>query len=73
MRDGDEVRSMGQDHWTAPREVPVFNPAFDVTPAEYLTAIITEKGVARAPFQDSLQTLACLTGSGNEGPLALEN
>lgn len=67
MRDGDEVRSMGKDHWTAPREVPVFNPAFDVTPAEYLTAIITEKGVARAPFQDSLQTLACLPERGNEG------
>lgn len=58
MRSEDEVRSMGIAHWTAPRRVPVFNPAFDVTPAEYLTAVITEKGVARAPFRDSLYALA---------------
>lgn len=33
-----------------PRGVPVFNPAFDVTPAQYITAIVTEKGVHRPPF-----------------------
>jgi methylthioribose-1-phosphate isomerase len=73
MRHGDEVRSMGQDHWTAPREVPVFNPAFDVTPAEYLTAMITEKGVARAPFRDALQRLARLRDPGDEGSLQVGN
>ncbi len=34
----------------APADVPVFNPAFDVTPAELITAIITERGVLRPPF-----------------------
>ncbi|HLW54849.1 MAG TPA: S-methyl-5-thioribose-1-phosphate isomerase [Candidatus Angelobacter sp.] len=42
----------------APDGVLVENPAFDVTPAEYVTAIITERGVARAPFSESLKELA---------------
>jgi methylthioribose-1-phosphate isomerase len=42
----------------APDGIKVANPAFDVTPNRYVTAIITEKGVARAPFLDSLKTLA---------------
>jgi len=37
--------------------VDVFNPAFDVTPARYISAIVTERGVARAPFDQSLPTL----------------
>ena len=41
-----------------PDGVDVENPAFDVTPAKYVTAIITEKGIARAPYQDSLRDLA---------------
>jgi methylthioribose-1-phosphate isomerase len=41
----------------APRGVAVFNPAFDVTPAELVTAIITERGVAYAPFSESLAAL----------------
>jgi len=42
----------------APDGIKVANPAFDVTPNRYVTAIITEKGVARAPFTESLQKLA---------------
>jgi methylthioribose-1-phosphate isomerase len=42
----------------APNDTAVQNPAFDVTPARYVTAIITEKGVARAPFEESLKRLA---------------
>jgi methylthioribose-1-phosphate isomerase len=38
--------------------VEVENPAFDVTPSNYVTAIITERGVARAPYQESLRNLA---------------
>jgi methylthioribose-1-phosphate isomerase len=38
--------------------VSVFNPAFDVTPARYVAAIVTEKGVAREPYEESLQALA---------------
>ena len=42
----------------APTGTAVRNPAFDVTPNRYVTAIITEKGVARAPFEESLKRLA---------------
>ena len=41
----------------APHNTVVQNPAFDVTPHRYITAIITERGVARAPFVDSLRIL----------------
>jgi methylthioribose-1-phosphate isomerase len=41
-----------------PDGVAVENPAFDVTPAKYVAAIITERGIARAPYETSLRTLA---------------
>ncbi len=40
-----------------PEGVAIFNPAFDVTPAELVAAIITEKGVARAPYEESLAAM----------------
>ena len=43
---------------TAPDNVDVFNPAFDVTPAKYVTAFITERGLVRAPFSDGLRDLS---------------
>jgi methylthioribose-1-phosphate isomerase len=39
-------------------DVPAAHPAFDVTPARFIAAIITERGVARAPYQESLRALA---------------
>ena len=48
-RNGDEVRSLG-GIYTAPKNVPVENPAFDVTPHELITALITEKGVITGDF-----------------------
>jgi len=42
----------------APEGIQVANPAFDVTPNRYVTAIVTERGVARAPYQESLRGLA---------------
>ena len=42
----------------APEGIPVENPAFDVTPHRYVTAIITERGVARPPYTESLARLA---------------
>jgi len=42
----------------APDGVLVENPAFDVTPNKYVTAIITERGIARAPYSESLKELA---------------
>jgi methylthioribose-1-phosphate isomerase len=41
----------------APDAVRVENPAFDVTPSKYVAAIITERGVARAPYEESLAGL----------------
>ena len=41
-----------------PAGVQVENPAFDVTPAKYVTAIVTERGIARAPYEQSLQELS---------------
>jgi methylthioribose-1-phosphate isomerase len=49
-RDALEVRRVA-GHATAPETSPVFNPAFDVTPAALISAIITERGVFRAPYQ----------------------
>jgi methylthioribose-1-phosphate isomerase len=49
-RDAGEVRRVG-NHATAPEASPVFNPAFDVTPAALISAIITERGVFRPPFR----------------------
>jgi methylthioribose-1-phosphate isomerase len=45
-------------HPVAPSGAVAANPAFDVTPARYVTAIITERGVARAPYEESLRQLA---------------
>jgi methylthioribose-1-phosphate isomerase len=42
-----------------PHGVAIENPAFDVTPAKYVTAIITERGVLRAPFTESIRAVAC--------------
>jgi len=48
-RDPAEVRQLG-GRQIAPAESPVYNPAFDVTPAELIAAIITERGVYRPPY-----------------------
>jgi methylthioribose-1-phosphate isomerase len=42
----------------APENIAVANPAFDVTPARYVTAIVCERGVARTPYEESLKRLA---------------
>jgi len=55
-RSDREVTHIGPSRLT-PEGVRVRNPAFDVTPAKYVTAIITERGVARAPFHESLAAL----------------
>ena len=56
-RGRDEVARIG-DRALVPDGVPVRNPAFDVTPAELITALITDAGVARPPLADSLEALA---------------
>jgi methylthioribose-1-phosphate isomerase len=43
--------------YTAPKGVKVYNPAFDVTPNDFVTAIVTEKGIVEAPYEENLQKL----------------
>ena len=55
-RKADEVRSFRSEQ-TAPEDVAVFNPAFDVTPAELISGIITEYGVVTAPYKENIKKL----------------
>jgi methylthioribose-1-phosphate isomerase len=57
QRNPREVTHIGGKQMV-PDGVSVENPAFDVTPAKYIAAIITEHGLARAPYHESLQELA---------------
>jgi methylthioribose-1-phosphate isomerase len=59
QRNAKEMTHIGGKQ-VVPDGVEVENPAFDVTPAKYVAAIITEKGIARAPYEDSLRRLAGL-------------
>jgi methylthioribose-1-phosphate isomerase len=56
QRSASEITHLGGKPIT-PRGVKVFNPAFDVTPAELVTAIITERGIAYPPYTESLAAL----------------
>jgi methylthioribose-1-phosphate isomerase len=56
QRDGREV-SEGLGKQTAPADVDIYNPAFDVTPNELVTAIVTENGVVRPPYVEGLQNV----------------
>lgn len=56
LRDEDEIAN-GFGRRTAPVGVKAYNPAFDVTDAKYITAIITEKGIAYPPFTENLAKL----------------
>ena len=56
QRAADEVRAF-HGALAAPRGMPVYNPAFDVTPGPLIEAIITDRGVAREPYAASLRTL----------------
>lgn len=56
QRGADEVCFFGEKR-TAPEGISVLNPAFDVTPNELVTGIITEKGIITPPFYDNLQKL----------------
>jgi methylthioribose-1-phosphate isomerase len=56
QRKASEVTGIG-DKRTAPDGIDVINPAFDMTPPELISAIITENGVAKPPFQESIKEL----------------
>jgi methylthioribose-1-phosphate isomerase len=54
-RDGGEVTEIWYTRRMAPKGVKVFNPAFDVTAHDLVTAIVTERGVLRPPYSESLR------------------
>ncbi|MCC7042665.1 MAG: S-methyl-5-thioribose-1-phosphate isomerase [Acidobacteria bacterium] len=56
QRPSKEVSHLGSTRLT-PEGASIWNPAFDVTPAELVTGIITERGIARAPYGESLRRL----------------
>lgn len=55
-RNKDEVTHIGGKR-IATEGIDVFNPAFDVTPVKYISGIITERGVLRAPYKKSIKNL----------------
>ena len=66
VQNGDGIPIEERDHKevacfrgvrTAPEAMPVYNPAFDVTPNEYITAIVTEAGLAVSPYEESIEIL----------------
>ena len=57
LRKGEEIYQMWYEKNMAPEGVKTYNPAFDVTDHKYITAVITEKGVVRPPYDVNLRKL----------------
>lgn len=55
-RDGEEITSFNSSK-IAPKKAEAYNPAFDVTPNEYISAFITERGIVEPPFDEALKQL----------------
>ena len=55
-RNPDEVTHCGGKR-IAPEKIKVYNPAFDVTPNKFIDAIVTEKGILRKPFRESIKRI----------------
>ena len=64
LRDGEEIKSKFFEQPSSLPEVKCYNPAFDVTDHDLITAIVTERGICYPPFEDSL---AALFGRKREG------
>lgn len=57
LRKGDEIYKMWYEKDMAPQGVKTYNPAFDVTPAKYITAVVTERGVVYPPYTENLRKI----------------
>ncbi len=57
QRKPEEITEMWYSRRMAPEGVKVYNPAFDVTPHELITGIVTEHGIAREPYNESLKEI----------------
>lgn len=66
-RSREEVTDMWYENPMAPKGIKVFNPAFDVTDHELITGIITEYGIAREPYMESLQQIMIAKRKGGCG------
>ena len=65
-RDEKEITHLGSTRLTA-AGAAVWNPAFDVTPASFVAGIITERGICRAPFAESLKEVCAVVGPTSDG------
>jgi methylthioribose-1-phosphate isomerase len=63
-RDSREITHI-REHQLGPDGVPVHNPAFDVTPHELISAIVTDRGIARPPYEKSLKNLVEVKSAGS--------
>lgn len=57
LRDGEEIYKMWYEKDMAPAGVKTYNPSFDVTDHKYITAVITEKGIVKPPYDVNLKKL----------------
>ena len=57
LRSGEEISRLWYREPMAPKGIKTYNPAFDVTPARYITAVITEKGIVKPPYEENLPKL----------------
>lgn len=57
LRKGEEIYRLWYEKDMAPEGIKTYNPAFDVTPAKYITAVITEKGILYPPYEESIRKL----------------
>ena len=57
LRNGEEIYKMWYEKNMAPAGVKTYNPAFDVTDHKYITAVITEKGIVKPPYEENLKKL----------------
>lgn len=57
LRKGEEIYRLWYEKDMAPEGIKTYNPAFDVTPAKYITAVVTEKGILYPPYEDSIRNL----------------
>lgn len=69
QRPGEEVTEMWYKLRMAPRGVKVYNPAFDVTDHELISAIVTEYGIARPPYSESLKEIFKKKAQARQGDL----
>lgn len=57
LRESDEIKNMWYEKPMAPQNTKCYNPAFDVTDNELITAIITDRGIIKQPFKENLEKI----------------